>query len=139
MNPILTRAPRNRRTIVPLALALLSILPASADAADKRKPSIDGITGIGSGVPMCVDCRAPSAVSITLCHTSTVNVTVGSQQVGSFSTGMSTSSCATVPAVAPDSCVWFEYHYACKSAGLFGLWKCHVVGTSVVVGDNPFC
>lgn len=135
MNAIHPRAPR---ALLPLALALISVLPTSVHAADKR-PSMAGITGIGQGVPMCVDCRAPSAVSITLCHTSTVNVTVGSQQIGSFSTGMSTSSCATVPSVAPDTCVWFQYHYACKNSGLFGLWKCHIVGTSVVVGDNPFC
>ena len=66
-------------------------------------------------------------------------ITIGNNQIGSFGTGQSTSACVTAPAVAPDTCVWIEYHFVCQRSGFFGFWDCSPIGANVVVGDNPFC
>ncbi len=116
----------------------LSFAPAvHADA--KSQQSAISVHGVGQGPMMCVDCEAPTPMSITLCHSSTVSVAVGGAPVGSFSTGQSTSACVTAPSVAPGSCIWMEYHYTCTRGGLFGLWQCNSTGANTKYGDNPYC
>lgn len=122
-----------------LCLLFAAPLATNALAGDASSNAQASITVIGKSPLTCVDCEAPSAMSITLCHSTTVTLTIGSSQIGSFGTGHSSSACVTAPSVAPGQCVWFEYHYTCTRGGFFGTWNCTPVGANTVVGDNPFC
>lgn len=124
--------------------ALLLLVPAAtlASASSSASPQFQAsarVSGVGVGPMMCVDCESPTAMSVTLCHSASVQVTIGGSGVGSFSTGQSTSACVTAPAVQPDSCVWMEYHYTCVRGGFFGLWQCTSTGANVKTGGNPYC
>jgi hypothetical protein len=124
------------------ALAFVAAASSLAPVAALHvRPPARSITvhGVGQGPKMCVDCEAPGAVSITLCHSATVAVTVGATGIGTFGTGQSTSACVTAPAVGPDTCVWMEYHYSCTRSGFFGTWQCTPTGANTKFGDNPYC
>lgn len=118
-------------------LASLLAPQALAESAKSQLPS--SLTVVGKGPMICVDCESPSAMSITLCNSTSVTLTIGSSQIGSFGTGQSSSACVTAPSVSPGHCVWFEYHYACTRGGFFGAWNCQPIGANTVIGDNPFC
>jgi len=122
-----------------LCLAFAAPLAPSALAGSPGASGQASITVIGKSPLTCVDCEAPSALSITLCHSTTTTLTIGSTQIGTFGTGHSSSACVTAPSVAPGQCVWFEYHFTCVRAGFFGTWSCTPIGANTVVGDNPFC
>ena len=120
-------------------LALVISLAPSAVAGNAKAQPPAATTVTANGPMTCVDCEVPNAVSVTLCHSASLTLTLGSSQLGSFATGQSSSACVTVPAVGPDHCVWFEYHYSCTYGGFFGSWSCTSLGANVKVGDNPFC
>ncbi len=122
-----------------LLVASANSFARAARADLQPQQSTISVQGVGQGPLMCVDCEAPTAMSITLCHSSTVNVAVGGAPVGSFSTGQSTSACVTAPSVAPGSCIWMEYHYTCTRGSFFGLWQCKATGANTKYGDNPYC
>lgn len=135
---IVSRTALTRLGSLCLSLAAGAAVTPTAVAHVVRPQAALTVHGVGQGPKLCVDCEAPGAASITICNSSTVTVTVGSQGVGSFGTGQSTSACVTAPSVAPDTCVWMEYHYSC-TRGFFGLWTCTPTGANVKFGDNPYC
>ena len=127
------------RRFASLSLALAVLLAPAAEAHVIVRQTALTVQGVGVGPKLCVDCESPTPMSMTLCNSSTVTVTIGGASVGSFATGQSTSACVNVPSVAPDTCVWMEYHYSCTKSGFFGAWQCTPTGANVKVGDNPYC
>jgi len=82
--------------------------------------------------------------TVQVCHTESFDITVGNKQIGTFSTGQSSSVCTTLT-LPPGTCTWNAYKFrCCKIFGLFSGWhyQCkyeqHAVKTGPAgAGDCP--
>ena len=116
-----------------LAVLLLAFASTAKAGPGTNPGSTAGIrictNASGDGVPVCNCTKDP--LQVQLCHSVSVEVTIGSKDIGSFSTGFSDTVCAT-QTVSPGQCIRWHYDFNCCYNGWWSGWSCDLVQSSVV-------